>query len=89
MLLSEELPTDNASNAKHLCSNFVKIHQLSGQRRPQDATPRRYISFLKTYQNVFQTKRDDLTKKQSHMQVGLSAVAMFGCASNPNQVQTT
>ena len=69
MLLSNELPTGQAKIARQLCANFVKMHELCGAERSEDATPKRYISFLKTYQHVFQTKRDELMKKQGHLQV--------------------
>uniref|UniRef100_H2ZEZ6 Cytoplasmic dynein 2 heavy chain 1 n=1 Tax=Ciona savignyi TaxID=51511 RepID=H2ZEZ6_CIOSA len=72
MLLSKQLPADSGGSAKQLCHNFVKIHTSCGKHRHQDATPRRYMTFLRTYQSVFQTKRDDLMRKQSHLQAGLS-----------------
>ncbi|CAK8696967.1 unnamed protein product [Clavelina lepadiformis] len=72
MLLSRQLPADSATNSKQLCHNFVKIHQSCGTRRQQDATPRRYMTFLRTYQSVFQAKRDDLMGKQGRLQAGLS-----------------
>nr|CAB3240329.1 cytoplasmic dynein 2 heavy chain 1-like [Phallusia mammillata] len=72
MLLSQHLPADSSNNAKQLCSNFVKIHQSCGQRRQQDATPRRYMSFLRTYRSVFQSRKDDLMRRQGHLQAGLS-----------------
>uniref|UniRef100_H2ZEZ5 Uncharacterized protein n=1 Tax=Ciona savignyi TaxID=51511 RepID=H2ZEZ5_CIOSA len=59
---------DHGGSAKQLCHNFVKIHTSCGKHRHQDATPRRYMTFLRTYQSVFQTKRDDLMRKQSHLQ---------------------
>nr|XP_026693267.1 cytoplasmic dynein 2 heavy chain 1-like isoform X1 [Ciona intestinalis] len=72
MLLSKQLPADNSSIAKQLCHNFVKIHQSCAKRRDQDATPRRYMTFLRTYQSVFKSKRDNLMMKQGHLQAGLS-----------------
>ncbi|XP_039269307.2 cytoplasmic dynein 2 heavy chain 1-like [Styela clava] len=70
MLLSHELPADSKLN-KSLVQNFVKIHN-STKRQNQYSTPRRYMTFLRTYQSVYLEKKRSLQKKQSHLQAGLS-----------------
>ncbi|PIO40456.1 hypothetical protein AB205_0197530, partial [Aquarana catesbeiana] len=36
------------------------------------ATPRRYMTFLQVYEALFNSKRTELTKKQKHLQAGVS-----------------
>ena len=36
------------------------------------ATPRKYVMFLKTYQSVYQTRKEAIKKRQSHLQAGVS-----------------
>ncbi len=48
---------------------FVHIHDSCSQ---YGATSRKYMVFLKTYKRVYQSRKECIQKKQSHLQAGLS-----------------
>lgn len=72
MMLKSELPADDQQVSKGLVKNFVKIHYSGRKRNKKDTTPKKYMTFLKTYQSVYREKKTSLQKKQSHLQAGLS-----------------
>ena len=74
MLLADEgLRTDEGTKGKdakagteELVKNFLQIHESCTDK---DAAPRRYMTFLKTYKQVYNEKKDGVVKRQQHLQV--------------------
>ena len=54
------------SGGDELLKAFLHIHQSC---LSSGATPRRYMTLLKTYQSVYGEKKQKILKKQSHLQV--------------------
>ncbi|XP_066286377.1 cytoplasmic dynein 2 heavy chain 1-like isoform X1 [Branchiostoma lanceolatum] len=52
-----------------LVKNFVNIHE---SRLAHGATPRRYMTFLHTYESVYNHKKEGVLQKQSHLQAGVA-----------------
>ncbi len=52
-----------------LVKAFLHIHNSCFQ---YGATSRKYITFLKTYKRVYQSRKENIQKQQSHLQAGLS-----------------
>nr|DBA32514.1 TPA: hypothetical protein GDO54_000298 [Pyxicephalus adspersus] len=50
-------------------NSFLVIHESC---KAHGATPRRYMTFLQVYEALFDSKRTELTKKQKHLQAGVS-----------------
>ncbi|KAM9321467.1 cytoplasmic dynein 2 heavy chain 1 [Gastrophryne carolinensis] len=50
-------------------NSFLMIHESC---KPYGATPRRYMTFLHVYETLFDIKKTELTKKQKHLQAGVS-----------------
>jgi len=64
--LGKEAKKRPLSGGKDLQKAFLTVHEsLTG------STPRRYISFLKTYQKVYKEKKGGIEEKQRHLQVTL------------------
>ena len=57
---------DGKSSAEELVKNFLQIHESCSEK---DAAPRRYMTFLKTYKQVHNEKKDGVVKRQQHLQV--------------------
>ena len=57
---------DSKSSADELVKNFLQIHESCSDK---DAAPRRYMTFLKTYKQVYNEKKDGVVKRQQHLQV--------------------
>lgn len=57
------------SGGDDLLKAFLHIHESCSQ---YGATPRKYMTFLKTYKRVYQSRKECIQKKQSHLQAGLS-----------------
>ncbi|XP_073518216.1 cytoplasmic dynein 2 heavy chain 1 isoform X2 [Phyllobates terribilis] len=49
--------------------SFLTIHDSC---KAYGATPRRYMTFLQVYGSLFSSKKAELTKKQKHLQAGVS-----------------
>ncbi|XP_074620352.1 cytoplasmic dynein 2 heavy chain 1-like [Acropora palmata] len=60
---------DGKSSAEELVKNFLQIHESCSEK---DAAPRRYMTFLKTYKQVHNEKKDGVVKRQQHLQAGVS-----------------
>lgn len=56
------------SGGEELLKSFLLIHESVG---PISATPLRYLTFVRTYQKVYGTKKDSIEGKRRHLQVGL------------------
>lgn len=65
---------DGKSSAEELVKNFLQIHESCSEK---DAAPRRYMTFLKTYKQVHNEKKDGVVKRQQHLQVRVSQLLMF------------
>uniref|UniRef100_A0A8C5PP60 Cytoplasmic dynein 2 heavy chain 1 n=1 Tax=Leptobrachium leishanense TaxID=445787 RepID=A0A8C5PP60_9ANUR len=50
-------------------NSFLMIHESC---KVYGATPSRYMTFLRVYGNLFNTKKAELTKRQQHLQAGVS-----------------
>ncbi|XP_076467409.1 LOW QUALITY PROTEIN: cytoplasmic dynein 2 heavy chain 1-like [Babylonia areolata] len=57
------------SGGEELLKSFLHIHESMG---PTSATPLRYLTFVRTYQNVYGTKKSSIEEKQRHLQAGVS-----------------
>ena len=57
---------DGKSGAEELVKNFLQIHESCSDK---DAAPRRYMTFLKTYKQVYNEKKEGVVKRQQHLQV--------------------
>jgi dynein heavy chain 2 len=53
-----------------LVKAFFYIHESCIQTG--NATPRNYITFLKTYKSVYESRKDKIQKRQGHLQAGVS-----------------
>ena len=60
----------SAADSDALIKAFLFIHDSCNALN--NATPRNYITFLRTYTTVFSTKRAAIKKKQKHLQAGVS-----------------
>ena len=76
MLLGDETKKgkDGKSSAEELVKNFLQIHESCSEK---DAAPRRYMTFLKTYKQVHNEKKDGVVKRQQHLQVCVPKLLMF------------
>lgn len=62
--LGKEKAKRPLSGGKDLQKAFLSVHEsMSG------STPRRYMSFLRTYQNVYKEKKGGIEGKQRHLEV--------------------
>ncbi|XP_018422828.1 PREDICTED: cytoplasmic dynein 2 heavy chain 1 [Nanorana parkeri] len=59
----------SASGNSDFYNSFLMIHESC---KAYGATPRRYVTFLQVYEALFDSKRTELTKKQKHLQAGVS-----------------
>ena len=58
------------SGGEDLLKGFLQVHESLAQASI-GATPRRYIAFLNTYQQVYHNKKSGIEKRQYHLQVSL------------------
>lgn len=66
---------DGKSGAEELVKNFLQIHASCSEK---DAAPRRYMTFLKTYKQVYNEKKDGVVKRQQHLQVCVERTILRG-----------
>ncbi|OWF37256.1 Cytoplasmic dynein 2 heavy chain 1 [Mizuhopecten yessoensis] len=59
------------SGGEDLLKCFLHVHESCAAAN-MGATPRRYISFLNTYQKVYGDKKAGIERKQHHLQAGVS-----------------
>lgn len=57
------------TGGQDLFKAFLHIHESSIHL---GATPRKYVTFLKTYLSVYQTRKEAIKNRQSHLQAGVS-----------------
>ncbi|XP_032878557.1 cytoplasmic dynein 2 heavy chain 1 isoform X2 [Amblyraja radiata] len=60
---------NSISGAGDLTKSFLMIHESC---RAYGATPHRYMIFLNMYNSIYNIKKNDLMKQQSHLQAGVS-----------------
>ena len=70
---------DGKHGAEELVKNFLQIHESCSDK---DAAPRRYMTFLKTYKQVYNEKRDGVVKRQQHLQVCINKIDQFALLYN-------
>lgn len=58
------------TGGEDLIKAFLYIHESCMQTGR--ATPRNYITFLKTYKSVYESRKEKIRKRQSHLQAGVS-----------------
>ncbi len=70
-LLRKDLLGSNrpVTGGDKLVSSFLYVHKSC---LSSGATPRKYITFLRTYQSVYSSKKAGVLKRQSHLQAGVS-----------------
>jgi dynein heavy chain 2 len=56
------------SGGEDLLKGFLHVHESAAQTN-LGATPRRYIAFLNTYQQVYSNKKKGIETRQHHLQV--------------------
>ena len=72
MFISEEEMQVSQKSKKHsgsedgISKNFLQIHESCLNR---GATPRKYMTYLKTYKFIFSGKKQGIVTKQQHLQV--------------------
>ncbi|XP_053400577.1 cytoplasmic dynein 2 heavy chain 1-like [Mercenaria mercenaria] len=59
------------SGGEELLKGFLHVHESAAQAN-MGATPRRYIAFLNTYQQVYSNKKRGIETRQHHLQAGVS-----------------
>ncbi|XP_029458286.1 cytoplasmic dynein 2 heavy chain 1 [Rhinatrema bivittatum] len=59
----------NISGNIDFLKSFLVIHESC---KPYGATPSRYMTFLHVYSSMYSSKKTELTKRQSHLQAGVS-----------------
>ncbi|XP_052794024.1 cytoplasmic dynein 2 heavy chain 1-like isoform X3 [Mya arenaria] len=59
------------SGGNELLDGFLHVHNTAAQKN-LGATPRRYIAFLNTYQQVYGNKKRGIEKRQHHLQAGVA-----------------
>ncbi|XP_063970614.1 cytoplasmic dynein 2 heavy chain 1 [Lytechinus pictus] len=57
------------SGGDEILRNFLEIHKSSSVRH---STPRRYMTFLHTYLDVYRRKKQGVEQKQKHLQAGVA-----------------
>ncbi|XP_063807614.1 cytoplasmic dynein 2 heavy chain 1 isoform X2 [Pseudophryne corroboree] len=58
-----------SSGEAEFYNSFLTIHESC---KTHGATPRRYMTFLRVYGSLFSRKKTELSKKQKHLQAGVS-----------------
>ncbi|KAM8977653.1 cytoplasmic dynein 2 heavy chain 1 [Pelodytes ibericus] len=58
-----------SSGESEFLSSFLMIHESC---KAYGATPSRYMTFLRVYESLFNSKKTELTKRQKHLQAGVS-----------------
>lgn len=53
-----------------LTKSFLYIHESCAKMG--GATPRKYVTFLKTYKSVYEARKEKIHKRQRHLQAGVS-----------------
>lgn len=71
------------SGGEDLLKGFLHVHEAAAQAN-MGATPRRYIAFLNTYQQVYSNKKQHIEKRQHHLQV-----CVLSCIYNKHNVFLT
>ncbi|XP_071126281.1 cytoplasmic dynein 2 heavy chain 1-like isoform X2 [Mytilus edulis] len=59
------------SGGEELLKCFLHVHEHCAQLG-LGATPRRYVAFLNTYQQVYNNKKSGIERRQHHLQAGVS-----------------
>ena len=69
-LMQRELARERPiTGGEDIIRNFLHVHESC---LSSGATPRKYITFLRTYQSVYSSKKAGVLKQQSHLQAGVS-----------------
>ena len=66
MYLEQNSSKTSGSGGDNLSKNFLQIHESCLER---GATPRKYMTYLKTYKCIFAGKKQGVVTKQHHLQV--------------------
>ena len=61
------------SGGEELLKSFLLVHESVG---PISATPLRYLTFVRTYQKVYSTKKDSIEGKRRHLQVSVAVLGI-------------
>lgn len=63
---SDEESTKGKTKGEDLVKGFLSIHETCSEK---DAAPRRYMTFLNNYKNIYTGKKDGVVHRQQHLQV--------------------
>ena len=66
MHLKSKSSKSSGINEDSISETFLKIHESCMDRI---ATPRKYMTYLKTYKSIFADKKQGIVTKQHHLQV--------------------
>ena len=64
------------SGGEELLKGFLHVHQAAASSN-LCATPRRYIAFLNTYQQVYGSKKHGIEVRQMHLQVSIDSITQY------------
>ena len=68
--LSKDKPAERPlTGGEELIKSFLYIHETCTSK---GATPRKYLTFLKTYKSVYQSRKEKILEQQNHLQAGVS-----------------
>ena len=59
------------SGGEELLKGFLQVHESCAANNSAVATPRRFMAFLRTYDQLYSKKKETIEIKQKHLQVGL------------------
>ena len=65
--------TRRVTGGDDLLKGFVQIHELSATMN-LIATPRRYMTFINAYREVYTAKKKKIEERQGHLKVNTSCI---------------
>ena len=57
------------SGGDDLLRGFLHVHETISSSDGSNATPRRYMTFLRTYEQLYSKKKEAIETKQQHLKV--------------------
>lgn len=77
-----EKTTDNEQRktalSEEILRSFLSIHSSCSASDSTVATPRRFMTFIRTYDQLFSKKKQMIEEKQKHLQVSALSFAVLG-----------
>jgi len=57
------------SGGDELLKGFLLVHESCAKSNATNATPRRYMAFLRTYEELYKKKKEAVEIRKKHLQV--------------------